>query len=1285
MEAMNKKGQTILVYRILVAVIGVGLLVYTSLRFPLAFEGTWEAVLVAFFAAFLVGFPLQLFGFNFSAIHLVALTSGMLYGAAFTGLAVFAGMLIGFVFWGLAYHWRISKTIPPVPPISEIAFRIGLQLVPLMAVALVSNWQQAISSDPVLLQDVWWLIWVALGYAAIHAVLLLVDFWLRSPVTMEAPGRDVFLFVLIEFLLLPFVILVVQAFIAIQIGAIALLGAIIGISSISIHLAANARSDLLRRVQDISTLQEISLTMRSTLDVDELLEVIHVQITELLKADSFYVALYDERDDRLWYPLAVKRGKRHQWPRRPLMDRLTDRVIREQQAFMLPRNAYQEIERIGLPRGEELLQTWLGVPLATPKRVLGCLAVFSFTQEVEFTPADRNMLTILSSQVSVALENALLYEQTQQRASQLESLNKIAAQISASLEPEAVLEEVCKAVFAVSQEHRCAIFLTEPDDDHVCLAHASGLSDHFTEQTLSFPVSYDGRTRSLRTGRPELYSSLDSVDLENSYKEHLIAENIQAFGEFPMGTPDGYIGFLSVFYDEPHDFQEEEVDLLKTLASQAGLAVSNARLHASTDQALSQRAQQLTILETVGRQLSAAFHSERLFEMILEYALDFTDSPCGGLTIWNKVKGAYELKASKGYVSPQKFFDESEGIAGRVIREKQPAVIEDVRQDPDYIDLTQGITLSQLTVPLIHEERVLGVLNLENSTPKAFTESDLAFINQLANQAAVAVVNAELYTDAQRWLHDQSSMYLVGTRLVSDLSLKNVLDTVVQAVRASINSFLAGVYLRQENGHMYQLMSTSETLDNPGITLPATLLDSDLVVVREQPSDTRPLYVDLEELELRSDLELSQECQVCLFPLLAAKKRLGVVLAALPGDLMIGERDLQLPKAVTSQGAIALQNSLLFSDVTQGRDRLETVLNSVGEVVLLLEGNGRLTLANKPLENLSDQPVREMVGKGISDLPKKTLQVLGYSRAEAKELEQLLQAGGGPKPKSTYNVADKFLERDVSPVMGAGQNVIGWLIVIRDVTEEYHINQTRELITDTLIHDLRAPVGAVTSALMLMDEVLPVEERDPLIQQSLEIAQRSTRRVLTLIESLLDISHFESGGIELKLETINLNALATETVAEFIPQAVEAGIIMRTEIEVSLLQVQGDRTLIQRVLVNLLDNALKYTPEGGQISVSGEPLHEDSVLLCVSDTGPGVPDDYREEIFQRFAQVPGSQGRRRGSGLGLTFCRLAVEAHGGKIWVEPRPGGGSRFVFRLPIAGPVEAEPDEVLEDAVEE
>jgi len=104
------------------------------------------------------------------------------------------------------------------------------------------------------------------------------------------------------------------------------------------------------------------------------------------------------------------------------------------------------------------------------------------------------------------------------------------------------------------------------------------------------------------------------------------------------------------------------------------------------------------------------------------------------------------------------------------------------------------------------------------------------------------------------------------------------------------------------------------------------------------------------------------------------------------------------------------------------------------------------------------------------------------------------------------------------------------------------------------------------------------------------------------------------------------------------------------------------------VLTNLLDNALKFTPSGGQVILSAIRQEDNLITLRVSDTGPGIPDEYREKIFERFTQVPGLVGRRRGSGLGLTFCRLAMEAQGGKIWVEPRPGGGSVFAITLLVA-----------------
>jgi signal transduction histidine kinase len=112
----------------------------------------------------------------------------------------------------------------------------------------------------------------------------------------------------------------------------------------------------------------------------------------------------------------------------------------------------------------------------------------------------------------------------------------------------------------------------------------------------------------------------------------------------------------------------------------------------------------------------------------------------------------------------------------------------------------------------------------------------------------------------------------------------------------------------------------------------------------------------------------------------------------------------------------------------------------------------------------------------------------------------------------------------------------------------------------------------------------------------------------------------------------------------------------------------ADQGKTSRVLTNLVDNALKFTPTGEQVSITAELSPDgDMMIVKVIDRGPGVPEAYRDKIFDRFTQIPKQLGRKRGTGLGLTFCRLAVEAHGGRIWVEPRPEGGSIFIFSMPV------------------
>ncbi|HEX9028229.1 MAG TPA: GAF domain-containing protein, partial [Anaerolineales bacterium] len=924
---------------------------------------------------------------------------------------------------------------------------------------------------------------------------------------------------------------------------------------------------------------------------------IHLQVSQLMGVDNFYVSIYKPIDNQIWYPLAVKHGVRQDWLARPLSDRLTDRVIRERRPILLPSRLADEISLADLPPSEETPTAWIGVPLIASERVIGCLALFSVDSQTMFYEGDLDLLTTLSGQISVAIENSLLYEQTQRRAAELETLNRLSKLITASLDFQEVLAQVCRSVTEVGGGQHSAAYLVDTTKSEVTLAHAHHLSDTFAETNRSIPLAQDERTHCLLTGQPNLILDLRSATLRWDLIQALDREGIMAFGDFPLVTPEGQIGFLSVYFDNPHVFITEEVELLQTYASQAAVAVSNARLHARTDMALSQRVNQLSILEAVGRELAAAAHSEQLFDMILSYARNLTNSPWGSLGIYNPLTEMIEIKANSGYQSNLDDYRVNKGISGRSFRTRQTINAGNARQDPDFVDLTGGASHSQLSLPLIHEGRVLGVLTLESPLVDGYTDNDRAFLEQLANQAAIAVVNSELYGEAQRRLREQSALYLVSARLAGKLELKGVFQIVQQSFQTFLERSVVGLYLWDEQRRMYALQpaDTPEYLTGPDLLsdagnispqlvekhMPAEISVDSLAGLESARSEPEPIHYRADQMLPQALNTGFTNGQALVLPMASGPQRLGLALIYLPIDAILREDELQVLQAIIAQAVIAMQNALLFSDVTHGRDRLSAVLNSVHEGILMIEMGGRLTLVNEALQEITGLPPSDLAGKRLLDLPTPTLRALGFTSAEAQELIESLGRGQMLTSqkvtiKTSETKPERVLERLTLPVWGASGQPIGWMMVLRDVSEEHQIAQAREIITDTLVHDLRSPLSAVMSALDVIEDGTAQEQAAvPVTEQAIHIARRSSQRILGLIESLLDISRMQSGSMELSLTTIDLGALTTAVLADYIPQANEYGILLRNEIPPNLPPVCADLSKLTRVLINLLDNALK--------------------------------------------------------------------------------------------------------------
>jgi PAS domain S-box-containing protein len=417
-------------------------------------------------------------------------------------------------------------------------------------------------------------------------------------------------------------------------------------------------------------------------------------------------------------------------------------------------------------------------------------------------------------------------------------------------------------------------------------------------------------------------------------------------------------------------------------------------------------------------------------------------------------------------------------------------------------------------------------------------------------------------------------------------------------------------------------------------------------------------------------------------PLITSHKTIGcLALFSLTPDVEFTQDDLNLLSILSGQTSvaieIALHNALLSSDITIGRDRLTTVLNSVQDGIILLEPEGRITLLNNAVQAITGLPPSEFIGKHLQELPPSVIQTFGYSEQELDGLLERIEdnqdaATGSFTFIMKNQTPEKVIERSIHKVVSRSENSGGWILLLKDITDEHQMKQARDLINETLVHDLRSPLSSTISALDVIQESIASGDPAGIVEPSIQIAQRSARRVLAMVESILEINRMESGQIELSLTDIVIYTLIRGSITELEPIAKEYRVSIKEDVSGDLPAVCLDQQKIHRVLNNLIDNALKYSPEDGYILISASMPEENVVKFQVSDSGPGIPKQYHEKVFDRFVQVPGQASRKRGSGLGLTYCRLAVEAHGGKIWVEDRPEGGSIFNFTLPITGPLE-------------
>ncbi|MGB1253726.1 MAG: ATP-binding protein [Candidatus Promineifilaceae bacterium] len=408
-------------------------------------------------------------------------------------------------------------------------------------------------------------------------------------------------------------------------------------------------------------------------------------------------------------------------------------------------------------------------------------------------------------------------------------------------------------------------------------------------------------------------------------------------------------------------------------------------------------------------------------------------------------------------------------------------------------------------------------------------------------------------------------------------------------------------------------------------------------------------------------------------PLTTAQRTIGALVLQKFADgdpFTLWNREVLL--AFAGQASAAIENARLYNltDEALARrvEQLQALLFSITEGVLMLDREGQIVLVNPEAAKLLKNSAEQLQNSAIDP----TLgSQMGFEAAELSDLLTQLNSSDIPTPRRhDYQLDNRYYQRDEVPVTSDSNQLMGWLMVFRDVTEERERAEWRADLTRMIVHDLRNPITTLSSTMTLIENRLPDAHRVT-VTDLLATARHGTANMLEMVDSLMDINRAEVGKFVVDAEAMRIEYLSAEIMAQLEPLAVQRGINLRVSAENDLPAVWGDEEILRRVLVNLLDNAMKFTPSGGRVQLSLTSLpptstHEAGVVAQIEDDGPGIPADQKTRIFDRFITFNRGGGQIRGTGLGLTFCKLAIEAHEGHIWVDDGVDGGSVFTFTVP-------------------
>ena len=531
----------------------------------------------------------------------------------------------------------------------------------------------------------------------------------------------------------------------------------------------------------------------------------------------------------------------------------------------------------------------------------------------------------------------------------------------------------------------------------------------------------------------------------------------------------------------------------------------------------------------------------------------------------------------------------------------------------------------------------------------------------------------------------------------SSLDLDQVLDGIVENVVLALNADQCAIAYNSPDANVLQIMATYDPLHGSR-TVPATrsaglVLETEAFPIvkhaleRRQQILSNRVESNPAAQELFQMLGSSDTGPMIIQPLASAKRVLGLLLVGNSRSKRpFSQADGHLCQALAAQVATAMENALLYQDVERQAQQLEQtlrtqeadggrshmILESIAYGIMASDASNKVMLVNATAARILGQSPQELTQKDILSFFPSLPTAL---RSGQQTLTQALQQEGTKALQTLCQISGRSISASLAPLMDQGEPV-GIVAVLRDITPELEEERAKSDFVATASHELREPLTSVRGyADLLLQEV--VGPLNPTQRKFVEKTQHNTMRMSELVDDLIDVCEISPGLTTVHpqaTEVTEIIAASTVSVQELVE---EKKLTVTFSLQEGLPPVMADPNALKKIVVNLLDNACKYTPEGGEIRVQAEVRADGQggtatdryILISVQDSGVGIPAEEQRKIFERFYRVENPlMVEAGGAGLGLTVAKALVEAHQGRIWVESEPGQGSTFRVALPVA-----------------